>query len=113
MRHRQAALDHHLHKVSQTQLKAKIPAHAQDDDVAVGVATLEQLFYSLQFGHCRPRLVQHATVADRTVPFAPEPYLLCFGHAATRHLPHSFHRAALPNWALVEAQTRSWVGAWQ
>src|SRR5215470_9164325 len=34
---------------------------------------LEQLFYSLQFGHCRPRLVQHASVADRTVPFAPEP----------------------------------------
>src|SRR6516225_1259077 len=56
MRHRQAALAHHLHKVSQTQLKAKIPAHAQDDDVAVEVATLEQLFDSLQFGHCRPRL---------------------------------------------------------
>jgi len=37
------------------------------------VVTLEQLFYSLQFGHCRPRLVQHASVADRTVPFAPEP----------------------------------------
>src|SRR6516162_845369 len=73
MRHRQSALDHHLRKVPQTQLKAKIPAHAQDDDVAVGVATLEQLFYSLQFGHCRPRLVQHASVADRTVPFAPEP----------------------------------------
>src|ERR1700747_3280379 len=73
MRHRQAALDHHLHKVSQTQLKAKIPAHAQDDDVAVEVATLEQLFYSLQFGHCRPRLAQHTTRAHRAVPFAPEP----------------------------------------
>src|SRR6516162_5509074 len=75
MRHRQAALAHHLHQVSQAQLKAKIPAHAKDDHVAVEVATLEQLFYSLQLGHCRPRLVQHASVADRTVPFAPEPIM--------------------------------------
>src|SRR6266403_192825 len=37
------------------------------------MATLEQLFYSLQLGHCRPRLVQPASIADRTVPFAPEP----------------------------------------
>ena len=76
------ALDHHLHKVSQTQLKAKIPAHAQDDDVAIEVATLEQLFYSLQFGHCRPRLVEHASIADRTVPFAPEPQQEPCGFAA-------------------------------
>jgi DNA end-binding protein Ku len=61
-RHRQPALGHHLHQVSQAQLKAKIPAHAQDDDAALEVATLEQLFYSLQLGHCRPRLVQPASV---------------------------------------------------
>src|SRR5258707_1002581 len=73
MRHRQPALGHHLHQVSQAQLKTKIPAHAQDNDAAVEVATLEQLFYSLQLGHCRPRLVQPASIADRTVPFAPEP----------------------------------------
>ena len=41
--HRQAAFGHHLHQVSQAQLEAKIPAHAQDDDLAVKVATLEQL----------------------------------------------------------------------
>jgi len=29
----------------------------------------------------------------------------------TRHLPHRSHRAAFPQWALVEGQTRSRVGA--
>jgi hypothetical protein len=43
MRHRQAALGHHLHQVLQTQLESKIPGHAQDDDFPVEVATLEQL----------------------------------------------------------------------
>ena len=47
MRHRPAALGHHLHQISQTQLKSKIPAHAQDDDFPVEVATLEQLLYGL------------------------------------------------------------------
>src|SRR6516162_1268614 len=27
----------------------------------------------------------------------------------TRHLPHRSHRAAFPQWALVESQTRPWV----
>ena len=31
----------------------------------------------------------------------------------TRHLPHRSHRAAFPQWALVEGQTRSRVGALQ
>jgi len=39
---------HHLHQVAQTELEAKIPAHAQDDDFAVEVATFEQLRYRLQ-----------------------------------------------------------------
>ena len=34
-------------QVSQAQLEAKIPAHAQDDDLAVEVATLEQLLDAL------------------------------------------------------------------
>src|ERR1700738_3272014 len=75
MRHRQAPLGHHLHQVAQTELEAKIPAHAQDDDFAVAVATLEQLRYRLQLAHRRPQPVQHANVADRTPPFAPEPLI--------------------------------------
>jgi hypothetical protein len=58
MRHRQAALGHHLHQVSQAQLEAKIPAHAQDDDFAVEVATLEQFLHTLQLAHCRPSAIQ-------------------------------------------------------
>jgi len=54
MRHRQAALGHHLHQVSQAQLESKIPAHAQDDDFAVEVATLEQFLHALQLAYCRP-----------------------------------------------------------
>src|SRR6267378_3504310 len=77
MRHRQAALSHHLYQVAQTELEPKIPAHAQDDDFAVEVATLEQLRYRLQLAHRRPQPAQHANVVDRSPPFAPEPASLC------------------------------------
>src|ERR1700732_2733245 len=73
MRHRQAALGHHLHQVTQTDLEPEIPPNAQDDDFAVEVATLEQLLHDLQLAHCRPQLVQHTNLADPTAPFAPEP----------------------------------------
>src|SRR5260221_14281154 len=42
MRHRQAPRGHHLHPVSQAQLESKIPAHAQDDDLAVEVSPLRR-----------------------------------------------------------------------
>jgi hypothetical protein len=42
VRYRQSALGHHLHQVPQAQLVSKVPAHAQDDDVALKVPTLEQ-----------------------------------------------------------------------
>src|ERR1700738_3203777 len=77
MRHRQAPLGHHLHQVAQTELEAKVPAHAQDDDFAVEVATLEQLRYRLQLAHRRPQPVQRDSVADPTAPFAPEPAAQC------------------------------------
>ena len=54
-------------------LKAKISAHAQDDDPAVEVATLGQLLYGLQLAHCRSQPVPGASVADWTPSFAPEP----------------------------------------
>src|SRR5205807_10082241 len=78
MSHRQAALGHHLHQVSQAQLKSKIPAHAQDDDVAVEVTTLEQLLDRLQLGHCRPSARSARQRSRSTVPFAPEPVDLAF-----------------------------------
>src|ERR1700730_15329105 len=83
MRHRQAALGYHLYQVAQTELEPKIPAHAQNDDFAVEVATLEQLRYRLQLAHRRPQPAQHANVVDRPPPFAPEPS----GAARSSHAP--------------------------
>src|SRR5713226_9444900 len=82
MRHRQAALGHHLHQVSQTHLESKIPAHAQDDDFAIEVATLEQLLHALPLAHCRPSASSAVSIADRIAPFAPEPLLRVGGALA-------------------------------
>src|ERR1700722_12986263 len=71
---RQAAFGHHLHQVSQAQLEAKIPAHAQDDDLAVKVATLEQLLDAHQLAHAHPPGSSADIIAGQILPFAPEPY---------------------------------------
>src|SRR5271156_3472324 len=69
----QAAFGHHLHQVSQAQLEAKIPAHAQDDDLAVEVATLEQLLDAHQLAHAHPSGSSADIIAGQILPFAPEP----------------------------------------
>ena len=38
--HRHATLGHHLHQISEAELEAQVPPHAQDDDLAVKVPTL-------------------------------------------------------------------------
>src|SRR5580692_2730702 len=73
MGQRQAAFGHHLHQVSQAQLEAKIPAHAQDDDLAVEVATLEQLLDAHQPAHAHPSGTSADIIAGQILPFAPEP----------------------------------------
>jgi hypothetical protein len=70
---RQAAFGYHLHQVSQAQLEAKIPAHAQDDDLAVKVATLEQLLDAHQLAHAHPSGSSADIIAGQILPFAPEP----------------------------------------
>src|SRR5271170_6421965 len=64
---------HHLHQVAQAQLEAKIPAHAQDDDLAVKVATLEQLLDAHQLAHAHPSGSSADIIAGQILPFAPEP----------------------------------------
>ena len=64
---------HHLHQVSQAQLEAKIPAHAQGDDLAVKVATLEQLLDAHQLTHAHPSGSSADIIAGQILPFAPEP----------------------------------------
>src|SRR4029077_6207538 len=54
--------------------EAKIPAHAQDDDLAVKVATLEQLLDAHQLAHADPSGSSADIIAGRILPFAPEPY---------------------------------------
>jgi hypothetical protein len=74
MGQRQAAFGHHLHQVSQAQLEAKIPAHAQDDDLAVEVATLEQLLDAAhQLAHAHPSGSSADIIAGQILPFAPVP----------------------------------------
>src|SRR5580698_9355762 len=73
MGQRQATFGHHLHQVSQAQLEAKIPAHAQDDDLAVKVATLEQLLDAHQLAHAHPSGSSADIIAGQILPFAPEP----------------------------------------
>jgi hypothetical protein len=70
---RQAAFGHHLYQVAQAQLEAKIPAHAQDDDLAVEVTTLEQLLDAHQLAHAHPSGSSADIIAGQILPFAPEP----------------------------------------
>jgi hypothetical protein len=44
MRHGNAAVCHHNHQIPQAQLEARVPAHAQNDDLSVEVASFEQIF---------------------------------------------------------------------
>jgi hypothetical protein len=73
MGQRQAAFGHHLHQVSQAQLEAEIPAHAQDDDLAVEVATLKQLLDAHQLAHAHPSGSSADIIVGQILPFAPEP----------------------------------------
>src|ERR1017187_480806 len=51
VRHRQAALRHHLHQIAVAEFEPKIPPHAQDNDLLVEVAALEQLIQIQELGH--------------------------------------------------------------
>src|SRR6476661_1911170 len=51
---RQAALRHHLYQVAQAQFEPKVPAHAQNDDLAAEMPAFAQLFQGHQLVHRRP-----------------------------------------------------------
>jgi len=47
------------HTLAEAQLEAQLPSNAQDDDLALEVAALEQLVHALQaLRHCYPPSVQ-------------------------------------------------------
>jgi hypothetical protein len=60
MRQRQATLRHHFHKVAVAELETEIPSHAQDDDLPVKVAALEQIIAGSAGGISPP--AAHRTV---------------------------------------------------
>jgi hypothetical protein len=50
----QAALRHHLDQVTEAELVAQIPAHAQNDDLTVKMPPCKQILDAPQLAHCRP-----------------------------------------------------------
>src|SRR4051794_40779714 len=52
VRQRQVTLLHHLHQIAVAELETQIPSHAQNDDLSVEVAALEQLIHTQKPGHC-------------------------------------------------------------
>ena len=54
-------------------MKRRYAAHAQDDDLAVEVATLEQLLDAHQLAHAHPSGSSADIIAGQILPFAPEP----------------------------------------
>ena len=69
MRGRQGALSHHLRQVSQAQLVAKVPADAQDDDLALEMPTFEQLVHALHLlgQGTRPQVRKPGSLLDGAV----------------------------------------------
>jgi hypothetical protein len=52
--HRQAALGHHFDQIAEAELEAQVPPQAQDDDLAIKMATLEQFVQAQEPGHGLP-----------------------------------------------------------
>ena len=48
---RKAALRHHLHQIAVAEFEPQLPPHAQDDDLPVEMAALEQLIQTQEPGH--------------------------------------------------------------
>src|ERR1700738_1534220 len=44
MGHADSPIRHHNHQIPQAQLEARVPAHAQNDDLSVEVPSFEQIF---------------------------------------------------------------------
>src|SRR5215469_15215646 len=63
--HGDPPIRHHDHQIPRAQFEARVPAHAQDDDLSVEVPSLEQIF-----DRGKPL---HLFIIARHLAFAPEP----------------------------------------
>ena len=66
MRHGNAAVCHHDHQIPQAQFEARVPAHAQNDDLSVEVPSFEQIFDRDEPLHLFI-IARHPRVCTRTV----------------------------------------------
>src|ERR1700738_4876482 len=65
MGHADSPIRHHNHQIPQAQLEARVPAHAQNDDLSIEVPSFEQIFDRVE------RL--HSSSSPGEGAFAPEP----------------------------------------
>src|ERR1700674_11873 len=65
MGHADPPIRHHDHQIPQAQLEARVPAHAQNDDLSIEVPSFEQIFDRVE------RL--HSSSSPGEGAFAPEP----------------------------------------
>ena len=54
VRQRQSALGHHLDQIAQAELVAKVPAHAENNDLPIKMPTIEQPLQTLPLAYHRP-----------------------------------------------------------
>jgi hypothetical protein len=66
MGHGDPPIRHHDHQIPQAQFEARVPAHAQNDDLSVEVPTFEQIFDRDESSHL--------FIIVRMLAFAPEPH---------------------------------------
>src|SRR5882762_7455170 len=66
MRHGNAAVCHHDHQIPQAQFEARVPAHAQNDDLSVEMPSFEQIFDRDEPLHLFI-IVRHPRVCTRAV----------------------------------------------
>jgi len=65
MGHRDPPIPHHDHQIPQAQFEARVPAHAQNDDLSVEVSSFKHIFDRDES--------LHLFIIARTLAFAPEP----------------------------------------
>ena len=69
------SFDHHLHQITEAELLAQIPTHAQKDHTAVKVPSCKQHFDVYQPAHCQSSITK-TTLSNGISLFAPEPSAL-------------------------------------
>src|SRR5277367_3877507 len=68
----ESSFGHHLHQITEAELVAQIPTHAQEDHLAIKMPSCKQLFDVSPSAH-RQSSITKTTLSDGISLFAPEP----------------------------------------